>query len=173
MAGDEIALLPVDPDASAAALRAALRGAAGRATSRWSSPTRWAGRGGSGQTDAAIGVVRAGVLHRYARVGDRHGNELVVTEVAVADEIAAAADLVKGKLGGVPVAVVRGLPVGATTGRTARDLVRPVEEDLFRLGTDEAVAQGRARGGAAAAFGAAFPATPVARTRCAGPWRRR
>ena len=62
-----------------------------------------------GQTDVAIGSSGLRVLHRYAGQVDRHGNELVVTEVAVADEIAAAADLVKGKLGAVPVAVVRGL----------------------------------------------------------------
>jgi coenzyme F420-0:L-glutamate ligase/coenzyme F420-1:gamma-L-glutamate ligase len=68
---------------------------------------------------------------------------LVVTEVAVADEIASAADLVKGKLGGVPVAVLRGLSI-EDDGSTARDLSRPIEEDLFRLGTEEAIAQGRA-----------------------------
>jgi coenzyme F420-0:L-glutamate ligase/coenzyme F420-1:gamma-L-glutamate ligase len=60
----------------------------------------------------------------------------------VADEIASAADLVKGKLGGVPAAVVRGLSI-VDDGSAARDLVRPVEEDLFRLGTNEALAQGR------------------------------
>jgi coenzyme F420-0:L-glutamate ligase/coenzyme F420-1:gamma-L-glutamate ligase len=62
----------------------------------------------------------------------------------VADEIAGAADLVKGKLGAVPVAVVRGLPgaVGDSSA-VARDLVRPVDEDLFRLGTEEAITQGR------------------------------
>ncbi len=90
----------------------------------------------------AIGSAGLGVLHRYAGSTDSQGNELAVTEVAVADEIAGAADLVKGKLGAVPVAVVRGM---ATTddGSSARDLVRPVEEDLFRMGTAEAVAQGR------------------------------
>src|SRR5699024_2944396 len=99
---------------------------------------------------------------------DRQGNELLVTDVAVADEIASAADLVKGKLGARPVAVVRGLAhlmlddEGApgerdddegTEGardhdradvpRRARDLVRDGEFDLFRLGTAEALAQGR------------------------------
>ncbi len=65
-----------------------------------------------------------------------------MTQVAIADEIAAAADLVKGKLGAVPVAVLRGFDV-VDDGSTARDLNRPVEEDLFRLGTEEALAQGR------------------------------
>ena len=82
------------------------------------------------------------MLHGYRGQVDRQGNELAVTEIAVADEVAGAADLVKGKLGAVPVAVVRGLPVG-DSGSTARDLVRPVDEDLFRLGTEEAVALGR------------------------------
>ncbi|POX81981.1 coenzyme F420-0:L-glutamate ligase, partial [Mycobacterium kansasii] len=82
------------------------------------------------------------VLHNYAGALDRHGNELVVTEIAVADEIAAAADLVKGKLTALPVAVVRGLPV-RDDGSTARRLVRPGAEDLFWLGTAEAIELGR------------------------------
>ena len=82
------------------------------------------------------------MLHRYGGTVDAQGNELLVTEVAVADELAGAADLVKGKLGGVPVAVVRGLRL-TDDGSAARDLVRPLDEDLFRLGTEEALAQGR------------------------------
>ena len=82
------------------------------------------------------------MLHGYAGAVDSQGNELAVTEIAVADEVAGAADLVKGKIGGVPVAVLRGLaPVDDDS--TARRLVRPVEDDLFRLGTEEALAQGR------------------------------
>ena len=76
-----------------------------------------------------------------ARV-DTHGNELLVTEVAVADEVAAAADLVKGKLTAIPVAVVRGLTL-ADDGSTGRTLVRAGEEDLFWLGTAEAIELGR------------------------------
>jgi coenzyme F420-0:L-glutamate ligase / coenzyme F420-1:gamma-L-glutamate ligase len=85
------------------------------------------------------------VLHSYAGAVDRHGNELLVTEVAVADEIAAAADLVKGKLTAVPVAVVRGLPAGVVseTEATARQLVRSGTDDLFWLGTAEALELGR------------------------------
>ena len=82
------------------------------------------------------------MLHGYAGAHDVHGNELVVTEVAVADEIAAAADLVKGKLTGIPVAVVRGLTL-RDNGSNARALLRPGEEDLFWLGTEEALAMGR------------------------------
>ena len=67
---------------------------------------------------------------------------LVVPLGAVPDEVAGAADLVKGKLGGLPVAVVRGL-APTDDGSTARELVRPLQDDLFRLGTDLAVEQGR------------------------------
>jgi len=159
VAGDEIALLPVDPDASAAALRAALRSLLGVEVAVVVTDTM--GRAWRvGQTDAAIGASGLAVLHRYAGSVDAQGNELVVTEVAVADEVAAAADLVKGKLGAVPVAVVRGLAV-ADDGSTARDLVRPVEEDLFRLGVAEAVAQGRAEAVLVRRSVRSFTADPV------------
>jgi len=142
VAGDEIALLPVDPDASAAALRADLLARLGVSVGVVITDTM--GRAWRiGQTDAAIGSAGLAVVHRYRGQVDGQGNELVVTEVAVADEIASAADLVKGKLGAMPVAVLRGLPI-EDDGSTARDLTRPIEEDLFRLGTEEAIAQGRA-----------------------------
>jgi coenzyme F420-0:L-glutamate ligase/coenzyme F420-1:gamma-L-glutamate ligase len=141
VAGDELALLPADPDASALALRNGLRERLGVEVAVVITDTM--GRAWRiGQTDAAIGCSGLEVLHRYAGTADRHGNTLEITEIAVADEVAAAADLVKGKVGGVPVAVVRGLLIGENPG-TARDLVRPVDEDLFRLGTAEAIEQGR------------------------------
>jgi coenzyme F420-0:L-glutamate ligase/coenzyme F420-1:gamma-L-glutamate ligase len=141
VATDEIALLPADPDASAHALRWALRDRLGVEVAVVITDTM--GRAWRvGQTDVAIGSSGLKVLHSYRGQVDRQGNELAVTEIAVADEVAAAADLVKGKLGAMPVAVVRGLTVGAE-GSWARDLVRPVDEDLFRLGTEEAIAQGR------------------------------
>ena len=140
VSGNELALLPADPDASALALRNGLRERLGVEVAVVITDTM--GRAWRvGQTDTAIGVSGLEVLHRYAGTVDPQGNELAVTEVAVADEVAAAADLVKGKLGGVPVAVVRGLEIGRNPG-VARDLVRPVDEDLFRLGTEEAIAQG-------------------------------
>ncbi|ANZ37868.1 coenzyme F420-0:L-glutamate ligase [Lentzea guizhouensis] len=142
VAGDEIALLPVDPDGSAAALRGALKDLLDVDVAVVVTDTM--GRAWRiGQTDAAIGSAGLRVLHDYAGSADQHGNELFVTQVAVADEIAAAADLVKGKLGAVPVAVLRGFDV-VDDGSCARDLVRPIEEDLFRLGTEEALVQGRA-----------------------------
>ncbi|RBM18494.1 coenzyme F420-0:L-glutamate ligase [Prauserella sp. PE36] len=138
---NEIALLPADPDASALALRNGLRERLGVEVAVVVTDTM--GRAWRvGQTDAAIGSSGLRVLHSYEGQVDPQGNELAVTEIAVADEVAAAADLVKGKLGGTPVAIVRGLEIGDNDS-SARDLVRPVEEDLFRLGTNEAIAQGR------------------------------
>ena len=140
----ELALLPVDPDASAAALRAGLRERLGVTVGVVVTDTM--GRAWrNGQTDAAVGAAGLAVLHNYAGAFDRHGNELLVTEIAVADEIAAAADLVKGKLTAIPVAVVRGLPAGVVsdTGDTARQLVRSGIDDLFWLGTAEALELGR------------------------------
>jgi coenzyme F420-0:L-glutamate ligase / coenzyme F420-1:gamma-L-glutamate ligase len=141
---DELALLPADPDASATRLRSALAARLGVDVAVVVTDTM--GRSWRvGQTDAAIGSAGLPVLHRYGGAVDGEGNELLVTEVALADEVAGAADLVKGKLAGVPVAVVRGMaPVD--DGSTARELVRPLAEDMFRLGTDEALADGRAQG---------------------------
>ncbi|BBX71508.1 coenzyme F420-0:L-glutamate ligase [Mycolicibacterium psychrotolerans] len=139
----ELALLPVDPDGSAAALVAALRERLGVEVGVVVTDTM--GRAWrTGQTDVAIGAAGLQVLHAYAGEHDQHGNELIVTEIAVADEIAAAADLVKGKLTAVPVAVVRGLTL-RDDGSNARTLVRPGEEDLFWLGTEEALSLGRSQ----------------------------
>ncbi|MCV7032184.1 coenzyme F420-0:L-glutamate ligase [Mycobacterium sherrisii] len=137
----ELALLPIDPDGSAAALRAALRERLGVNVAVVITDTM--GRAWrNGQIDAAIGSSGLAVLHGYSGAVDEHGNELVVTEIAVADEVAAAADLVKGKLTAMPVAVVRGLDI-ADDGSTARQLLRPGPEDLFWLGTAEAIDMGR------------------------------
>jgi dehydro coenzyme F420 reductase / coenzyme F420-0:L-glutamate ligase / coenzyme F420-1:gamma-L-glutamate ligase len=137
----ELALLPVDPDGTAAALRAALREKLGVDVAVVITDTM--GRAWrNGQIDAAIGAAGLAVLHGYSGAIDEHGNELVVTEIAVADEVAAAADLVKGKLTAMPVAVVRGLTV-VDDGTTARQLLRPGPEDLFWLGTAEAIDMGR------------------------------
>ena len=137
----ELALLPVDPDASAASLRAGLRDRLGVDVAVVITDTM--GRAWrNGQTDVAIGSAGLPVLYGYAGSTDTHGNELVVTEIAVADEVAAAADLVKGKLTAIPVAVVRGLEFD-DDGSTAQRLVRGGEDDLFWLGTAEALELGR------------------------------
>jgi coenzyme F420-0:L-glutamate ligase/coenzyme F420-1:gamma-L-glutamate ligase len=152
---DEIALLPADPDASAARLRAQF---ARRGLDIGVVITDTQGRAWRlGVTDVAIGAAGVPVLADLRGDVDVHGNELVVTQVAVGDELAAAGDLVKGKLAAVPVAVARGLLSGqsaasggpATSGGPgagppgAQSLIRPAAEDLFRLGTDLAIEQGR------------------------------
>lgn len=137
----ELVLLPADPDASAKALRSALAERLGVQVAVVVTDTM--GRAWrNGQTDTAIGASGLRVLHDYAGAIDGQGNELHVTQVAIADELAAAADLVKGKLGGVPVAVVRGLPI-TDDGSSAADLLRGGIDDLFWLGTAEAIEQGR------------------------------
>jgi coenzyme F420-0:L-glutamate ligase/coenzyme F420-1:gamma-L-glutamate ligase len=138
-----VLLLPEDPDASARALAAALRERFGIAIGVVVSDTLgrpWR----QGQTDVAIGAAGIRVLDDLRGTHDANGRRLDVTVAATADEIAAAADLVKGKAGGLPVAVVRGLGhiVGDLELEGARALVRPAAEDMFRLGTQEAWDEG-------------------------------
>lgn len=146
VARDELALLPADPDTSAELLRAALRERLGIEVGVIITDTM--GRAWrEGLTDVAIGVAGLSAVTDPRGQMDAYGNVLGLTRVAVADEIAAAGDLVKGKLGGIPVAIVRGLaPDGklADDGNGSRELVRGAGDDLFRLGTDEAIAIGRA-----------------------------
>ncbi len=135
-------LLPVDPDASARRLRAALREGSGRNVGVVVTDT--AGRAWrEGQTDIAVGAAGLVVAEDFAGRHDHHGNELAVTAPAVADEIAGLAELAQGKLGGRPFAVVRGradlvLEVG-DDGPGAAALVRPEDADLFGFGAREAV----------------------------------
>ena len=134
-----IVLLPADPDASAARLRARLVSRTGRTVAVIISDT--AGRPWRiGQTDHAIGAAGLRVIERYAGRTDPYGNPLQVTAPAVADEVAAAADLAKGKLDGRPVAVLRGLGRLVTdVGDDARTLLRAPDLDLFPYGSREAV----------------------------------
>lgn len=135
--GDELALLPEDPDASARRLRAALESLSGRRLAVVVSDTL--GRPWRvGQVDQAIGVAGLEPVRDARGTTDSHGHVLEVTEIAVADELASAAELVKGKSDGVPVAVVRGLAVSGPDGPGAAALVRPPAQDWFRLGTREA-----------------------------------
>ncbi|MFG2313127.1 coenzyme F420-0:L-glutamate ligase [Streptomyces sp. NPDC048566] len=135
-----VLLLPEDPDASARAIREGLRDGLGVdvgvvVTDTFGRPWR------TGLTDVAIGAAGVRVLEDLRGGTDAHGNPLGATVVATADELAAAGDLVKGKAAGLPVAVVRGLPhlVGDDAGAGARALVREARDDMFRLGTSEAV----------------------------------
>jgi coenzyme F420-0:L-glutamate ligase/coenzyme F420-1:gamma-L-glutamate ligase len=137
-----VVLLPLDPDASARALRADLRRLTGRNVGVVVTDT--AGRAWrEGQTDLAIGAAGLVVAEDFAGRVDAHGNELAVTAPAVVDEMAGLAELAQGKLAGRPVAVVRGrsdlvLPPGQD-GPGAVSLVRAEGADLFGFGAREAV----------------------------------
>lgn len=146
-----VLLLPMDPDASARALRAALRTRFGLdrlgvvVTDTAGRPWR------DGLTDIAIGAAGVAVVDDLRGGFDAHGRPLSVTVTSVADEIAAASELVRGKATGRAVAVVRGVgrfvlagdgPSGEGPG--AHALVRPSADDLFREGSAEAYARGYA-----------------------------
>ena len=136
-------LLPVDPDGSARALATGLRELTGRRVGVILSDTLgrpWR----EGQTDIAIGAAGVHVFDDLRGQVDASGKALAVTMPCVADEIAGAGELVKGKSAGVPVAVVRGLDryVGDLDLPGARSIQRPSDRDLFRLGADEAYDEG-------------------------------
>lgn len=139
-----VLLLPEDPDASARAIREGLRDALGvtvgvLVTDTFGRPWR------TGLTDVAIGAAGVHVLDDLRGGTDAYGNPLSATVVATADELAAAGDLVKGKAAGLPLAVVRGLSALVAAddehGEGARAMVRDSRDDMFRLGTSEAVRQ--------------------------------
>jgi coenzyme F420-0:L-glutamate ligase/coenzyme F420-1:gamma-L-glutamate ligase len=162
-----VVLLPADPDESARQLRKALRDTAPKpqrrklAEAQQVSPAahpealeeQTRGRSGVnvgvivtdtlgrpwrvGQTDAAIGAAGLAPLRDYRGETDTFGNQLEVTLAAIADEIAAAADLVKGKANHIPAAIVRGLAhlVTSDDGPGAQALIRPAAEDMFRFGS--------------------------------------
>ena len=146
-----VLLLPEDPDASARALASALRERFGVTvgvivTDTLGRPWR------EGQADAAIGAAGIRVLDDLRGTTDANGRQLEATIGATADEIASAADLVKGKSGGLPVAVVRGLAhvVGDLDLPGARSIVRDPARDLFHTGSRESWEAGYAAGLAAA-----------------------
>ena len=130
---DAVVLLPRDPDASARRLRAELRAACGIApavivSDSFGRPWRL------GQTEVAIGCAGLAPLDDWRGRPDREGRELSATAVAVADQIASAADLSRDKAAGVPAAIIRGLRrlVADDDGPGAAALLRPASEDLFR-----------------------------------------
>lgn len=139
-----LVLLPVDPDASARALREAVAERAGTNVAVLVSDT--SGRAWrNGQTDIAVGAAGLHVLDDHAGRDDGYGNLLSVTAPALADEITGAADLVTGKVSRSPAAVLRGLerlvlPPGRH-GAGAAALLRPEGQDMFGLGSREAVLQ--------------------------------
>jgi len=177
VAADALVLLPEDADASAAQLRTALRERLGVTVAVVVSDTfgrPWR----DGVTDVAIGSAGLPALVDHRGAVDPHGNRLETTQVAVVDELAAAADLVKGKLAGVPVAVVRGLlfaPPAPDPG--TRPLVRLGAGDLFASGSRDVVAARRpaagltGRPGAPAAATEAFRVAVAALPECAVVFR--
>lgn len=145
--GDRILLLPEDPDASAARLTEEIAERLGVRvgvviTDTVGRPWR------IGQTDITIGCAGLAPFDDTRGGTDTDGKPLSVTQRCIADEIAAAADLVKGKVSAVPVAIVRGLAHYVLPGssHTAREILRDAESDLFRLATADAYEQGFADG---------------------------
>jgi coenzyme F420-0:L-glutamate ligase/coenzyme F420-1:gamma-L-glutamate ligase len=128
-----VILLPEDPDASARRLRAEIEGASGArvavvVTDSFGRPWR------VGQAEVAIGCAGIDPLDDWRGRADRDGRELAATEVALADEIAAASDLARDKAAGIPAVIVRGLGdrVTADDGPGAAALRRAAGDDLFR-----------------------------------------
>jgi coenzyme F420-0:L-glutamate ligase / coenzyme F420-1:gamma-L-glutamate ligase len=125
-----VCLLPVDPDASAARLRAALSARTGSDLAVIVSDSfgrTWR----EGITNVAIGVAGMDPLADYRGETDPHGFPLAASVLAIADELAAAAELVMGKTAGIPVALIRNYPYKPAPG-TAHDLLMEPERDLFR-----------------------------------------
>jgi coenzyme F420-0:L-glutamate ligase/coenzyme F420-1:gamma-L-glutamate ligase len=141
-----VLLLPIDPDASAALIRATLESRFEVALGVVITDTlgrAWR----EGQTDVAIGGSGVTLLEDLRGSLDSQGRRLDVTLPAVGDEIAAAADLVKRKSAGLPVAIVRGLGhLLSAEAAGGRVLIRPSANDMFRLGTQEAYDEGFAAG---------------------------
>jgi coenzyme F420-0:L-glutamate ligase/coenzyme F420-1:gamma-L-glutamate ligase len=151
-------LLPLDPDGSARELCRELRERFGLRigviiTDTFGRPWR------EGQTDACIGAGGIRVTDDLRGLPDTQGRRMDVTVTALVDEIASAADLVKGKTSGMPVAVVRGLSqlVGDLTEPGAESLIRPVAQDLFSRGTEEAWEEGYITGLASKAIEEGLP----------------
>jgi coenzyme F420-0:L-glutamate ligase/coenzyme F420-1:gamma-L-glutamate ligase len=157
---DTIALLPADPDASARRIRERLRALCGAdvavvVTDTFGRPWR------QGLTDVAIGVAGIAALRSHIGAVDGYGNELGMTEMAEADELAGAADLVAGKLSGVPVVIIRGYEGVADDDRGAQALIRPAGDDLFRVGATEAFEAGLRAAAAHRRTVRTFSAEPV------------
>jgi coenzyme F420-0:L-glutamate ligase/coenzyme F420-1:gamma-L-glutamate ligase len=132
-----VSLLPVDPDASAEALRASLAQRLGLSrlgvviTDTFGRPWR------NGLVNVAIGCAGLPAIIDLRGNADHHGRALEVTVVALADEVAAASGLVMGKSARVPVALIRGVDLTAGAPGRAVDLIRAPDEDLFREGVIE------------------------------------
>ena len=128
---DIVCLLPVDSDASARAVREAIKERLGIDVAVLVSDTfgrPWR----KGATNVCIGIAGLAPLLSYVGLEDSHGNLMHTTVIAVADELAAAAELVAGKVNGVPVSLIRGYRYDPVDGASHHDLIRPPDKDLFR-----------------------------------------
>ena len=128
---DTVCLLPLDPDASARGIRDAIKKRLGVDVAVVISDTfgrPWR----NGATNVAIGVAGIEPMLSYVGLEDSHGNLLYTTEIAVADELSAAAELVTGKVDGVPVTIIRGYSYVSTEDASIGRLIRTGDKDLFR-----------------------------------------
>lgn len=128
---DTVALLPDDSDASARGIRRAVKDLLGVDVAVIVSDTfgrPWR----NGATDVAIGVAGLDPIHSYVGQMDSHGHEMFTTEIAVADELAAAGELVGGKVAGVPVSIIRGYDYIPMADASIQRILRGSEKDLFR-----------------------------------------
>jgi coenzyme F420-0:L-glutamate ligase/coenzyme F420-1:gamma-L-glutamate ligase len=129
--GDSALLLPVDPDKSASRLKDTIKKKTGKEvaviiTDTFGRPFR------EGQVNVAIGLTGIRPIKSYIGSRDMFGRKLKVSEIAVADEIASAAELIMGKSEGIPAAIVRGFPFEKAAKSSARSLQRSRKQDLFR-----------------------------------------
>lgn len=128
---DTVALLPDDSDASARGIRQAVKDRLGVTVAVIVSDTfgrPWR----NGAADVAIGIAGMDPIHSYVGQMDSHGHEMFTTEIAVADELAAAGELVGGKVAGVPVSIIRGYDYVAKEDASIQGILRGSDKDLFR-----------------------------------------
>ena len=132
---DSVSLLPEDPDASAEKIRSGIKRLLGKEVAviisdSFGRPWR------EGAVNVAIGVAGMNPVVDYRGIDDAHGRPMQTTAMAVADELAAAAEIAMGKVDGIPVAIVRGYPYNPPPAdsslRGSKALIRPAERDLFR-----------------------------------------
>lgn len=128
---NQVALLPKDPDRSAREIRQVIHRRTGKnpaviVSDSFGRPWRL------GTVDVAVGIAGLKAIKDERGLKDQHGYQLKAAVAAVADELAAAAELVMGKRDGVPVVIARGFDLEKKEGGTVRELLRPEAEDLFR-----------------------------------------
>jgi coenzyme F420-0:L-glutamate ligase/coenzyme F420-1:gamma-L-glutamate ligase len=129
--GDKAVLLPVAPDESASRIQDAVKKKIGKEIAVIITDT-FGRTFRNGQTNVAIGIAGINPIKSYIGTYDMYGRKLRVTEIAVADEIASAAELVMGKAEGTPVAIVRGYIFEKASKTSVKSLLRAKERDLFR-----------------------------------------